>query len=74
MAISQTWCHVLGAHVTRVSDLEGTVVRVICPHFDEEARCCRLRADALSGGPLAQLLEGVAEDTLASHGRRCELA
>jgi hypothetical protein len=74
MAITQRWCHVLGTTVTRVTDLEGWVERVICPHYDEAGRICTLRADALNVGPLAQLLERVAEDTLASRGSRCELA
>lgn len=74
MPITLTWCHVLGTNVTRVTDLEGEVVRVICPYHDEATHTCTLRADAQSGGPLAQLLERVAEDTLASHGRRCEVA
>ena len=74
MSITLTWCHVLGTTVTRVTDLEGWVERVICPHYDEANRTCTLRADAFSAGPLGQLLERVAEDTLASRGSRCELA
>ena len=74
MAIILTRCHVLGTTVTRVTDLEGNVERVICPHYDEPDRACTLRADAFRAGPLAQLLERVAEDTLGSRGRRCELA
>jgi len=74
MAITLTRCHVLGTTVTRVTDLEGNVERVICPHYDEPNRACTLRADAFRAGPLAQLLERVAEDTLGSRGRRCELA
>lgn len=74
MPITLTWCHVLGATVTRVTDLEGNLVQLICPHYEETSQCCSVRADALTGGPLAQLLERVAEDTLASHGRRCPLA
>ena len=73
MAMSQTWCHVSGTHVTRIIDLEGNVLQVICPHHDTATGCCRLRADALRSGRLAQLLEGVAEDTLTSHGARCAL-
>jgi hypothetical protein len=65
---------VLGGQVRCVEDLEGSVVRVICPHYDEPTRSCGLRAAALTEGPLAQLLERVAEDTLASHGRNCVLA
>lgn len=73
MAITSTRCHVLGASVARLTDLEGNVERVICPHYEESSRTCRLRAQAVSGGPLGQLLERVAEDTLADAGIRCEL-
>jgi hypothetical protein len=73
MAITVTACHVLGTSVTRVTDFEGNVERVICPYYEPD-RTCTLRTDALRGGPLAQLLERVAEDTLESRGRRCELA
>ena len=74
MAIRQTWCSVLGGPVRCVDDLEGNIVRVICPHFDELTRSCGFRAAAVTGGPLAQLLERVSEDTLASRGAHCVLA
>jgi len=74
VAITSTRCRVLGASVALLTDLEGNVERVICPHYEESSRACRLRAQAVSGGPLGQLLERVAEDTLASPGIRCELA
>ena len=73
MAITPTWCHAFGATVARVTDFEGNVQRVICPHYDEASRSCSLRTDVLSGGPLAQMLERVAEDTLTSRGTRCAL-
>lgn len=74
VAIRQTWCQVFGSQVTCVDDLEGNVIRVICPHYEEAMRSCALRAAALTGGLLAQLLERVSEDTLATHGRNCVLA
>jgi hypothetical protein len=74
LAINQTWCHVLGTQVTCVSDLEDNIVQVICPHYDDATRGCRVRAAVLTGGPLAQLLERVSENTLASHDRGCVLA
>lgn len=73
MPITSIRCHVLGANVTRVTDLEGSVTRVICLEYEESTGQCRLRIDALGGGPLSQLFERVAEDTLASRGTRCEL-
>ena len=73
MSITITRCHVLGANVSRITDLEGTVTRVICPQYEEPAGTCRLRRDALKGGPLSQLLEKVDEDTLAQRGTRCDI-
>lgn len=30
MAIESVYCHVLGGHVTRITGLEGEIVRIIC--------------------------------------------
>lgn len=73
MVLEPVWCAVLHANVTRVANLEGEVSSVICPEFQPPATC-RAKAAALQGGPLAQLLEHVAEETLQSHGTRCDLA
>jgi hypothetical protein len=56
-----------------VTDLEGAVTRVICPEFEASNRTCRLKTSAGYGGPLSQLLERVAEDSLETHGTRCIL-
>ena len=34
MPIESIHCHVLGAHVTRITGLEGEVVRIICAEYD----------------------------------------
>ena len=73
MAITSVRCHVLGARVTRVTNLEGAVTTIICPEFDDAKGVCRLRRDALSGGPLSRLLARVDEDTLDSPTTRCEM-
>jgi hypothetical protein len=73
MAITSVHCNVLGANVTCVTDLEGTVTQIVCAQYDPATGLCRVKHDALGGGPLSQLLERVAESTLASHGVRCEL-
>lgn len=73
MSITITRCHVLGANVSRITDLEGTVTRVICPQYEEPAGTCRLRRNALTGGPLSQLLEKVDEEALAQRGIRCDI-
>jgi hypothetical protein len=64
---------VLGADVIRVSDMEGSVTRVICPELESSAGLCRLKRDALSGGPLSQLVTRLEEDTLDVRGTRCDL-
>jgi hypothetical protein len=73
MAITSVWCPVLGARVTRVADLEGSVTKIICGEYDESNRSCRLMKAATEGGPLTQLLEHVAEDTLRTRSTLCVL-
>jgi hypothetical protein len=73
MAMSSVHCPVLGAHVTLIADLEGNVTRVICPEYESADASCRLKAEALKGGRLAQLLERVSEETLSSRTTLCQL-
>lgn len=73
--MATTWirCPVLGGHVTRITDFEGSVTRIICEEYEEPGGTCRLRKSALEGGPLAQLLERVSEDALDTPGTLCVL-
>ena len=73
MAMASVRCPVLGAHVTRVTDLEGTVTRIICAEYEESTGSCRLKKAALAGGPLAQLLERLSEESLNTHSTLCDL-
>jgi hypothetical protein len=73
MAMNWIRCPVLGGHVTRVTDFEGNVTRVICEEYEEPAGTCRLRKTVLRGGPLTQLLERVSEETLNTGGTLCVL-
>ena len=73
MAIVYVRCPVLGASVTRVTDLEGEVTALICPEFEEPTGICRLKKNARQGGPLSQLIERVSEDTLGTRTTRCNL-
>lgn len=73
MAIKSVFCHVSHGRVTAVTDLEGAITRLICPEYQVATGRCRLRAGALGGGPLSQLLERVDEDTLDERSTRCEL-
>jgi hypothetical protein len=71
MAITSIRCPVLGAHMTRVTDLEGTVVRIICPEYEASSGSCRLKKAARERGPLGQLLERVSLDTLDTRSTQC---
>jgi hypothetical protein len=73
MAMTSIRCPVLGAHVTRVTDLEGNVTRIICAEYEESTGICRLKKTALEGGPLAQLLERMSEDTPNTRSTLCVL-
>ena len=71
MAIASVRCPVLAANVTRVTDLEGFVTRVICPEYVESTGSCRRMTNLENGGPLSRLLQRVAEDTLDQRTNRC---
>ena len=73
MAMTSIRCPVLGAHVTCVTDLEGSVTRIICAEYNQTTGNCRLKKTALEGGPLAQLLERMSEDTLDTRSALCVL-
>lgn len=73
MAMTSIRCPVLGAHVTCVTDFEGTVQRIICGEYEESSGSCRLKKTALEGGPLAQLLERISEETLDTRSTFCVL-
>jgi hypothetical protein len=72
MLMHSVRCPVLGAHVTRVTDLEGTVTHVICAEYQTNGSC-RLKTAAQEGGPLSQLLERMAEDSLSTSSTACIL-
>jgi hypothetical protein len=73
MATTSVRCPVLGAHVIRVTDLEGTVIRIICPEYETPRGTCRLKVNVQQGGPLAQFLERTAENSLGSRTTSCDL-
>ena len=73
MPIMTVRCHVIGVSVTRITDLEGRVIRVICPRYDDQSGACRVKQEAQRGGPLSQLLDRVAEDALMERGTGCVL-
>ena len=73
MPITSVRCPILQASVTRITDLEGEVSRVICPEYDEPTGICGMKKSARTGGPLSQFLERVSEETLDRRTTRCDL-
>jgi len=74
MPITTSYCHVLPGTVTRITDLEGAVLRVNCAEYDDRNGGCRLKQQTLRGGPLSQLLDRVNEATLDRRTELCDLA
>ena len=73
MAITTIRCPVTQGPVMCDVDLEGTMTRVFCPEFEERTGVCRLKRNALEGGPLSQLLERASEHTLDCRHLQCGL-
>ena len=73
MTMASIRCPVLGAHITRVTDLEGHVTKIICAEYDKSTGRCRVKRSALQSGPLAQLLERVSEEALNTRSTLCVL-
>ena len=71
MAVKSIRCPVLGAHITQVTDFEGVVTRVICTEYEASDGTCRLKQRVREGGPLAQLLERMSEDSLNTRSTVC---
>ena len=61
MAIKSVFCHVSQTHVPVVTDLEGSITRLVCAEYEEATGLCRLRKTALNGGPLSNLLESTVD-------------
>ena len=74
MPATSVHCPVLRAHVTRITDFEGEPTNILCAEYEQPTGICRLKRNALDGGPLSQLLERVEENTLSSRSTRCDLS
>jgi hypothetical protein len=73
MPMESIYCHVLGGQVTRITGLEGESIRIICVQYEEATGDCRLKKAGRKGGPLSQLLERVADETLDTKSVSCHL-
>jgi hypothetical protein len=56
-----------------VTDIEGTVTKIICPVYDRPTGACRVMKATLDGGPLSRLLERTVENTLDTRDTQCVL-
>ena len=74
MSLQTIWCPVVGAHVSRTTNLEGEVLSVMCPDYENATGFCRRRTAVLKGGPLARLLDRTSEHTLADSTTQCIVA
>jgi len=70
MGVRSIHCPVLGARVTHVTDLQGTVTRIMCSEYDAATGGCRCKMSGY-GGPLAQLLALASASATASRGVAC---
>lgn len=73
MLATSVYCHVLGAHVTRTSSLEGEITGIICAQYTPSTGTCRLKEFALQGGPLSRLVARAQEADLAASNTVCDL-
>ena len=66
MPITTVRCPVAQRDVVSEADFEGTITSVFCTELEERTGICRLKRNALDGGPLSQLLQRASEHTLDS--------
>ena len=73
MAITSVFCRVAHGLVTRVTDLEGEISRVICPEYEGPTGVCQLKKRALEDAPLSRFLGRFDADMLDRRTTRCDL-
>jgi hypothetical protein len=72
VGMKSVYCHERRGNITLETDPDGVVCRVICPKYENSTGLCRLRHDAMEGGPLSQLLERVAGNSLNARTTHCD--
>ena len=72
MGMKSVYCHERRGNITLETDPNGVVCRVICPKYENSTGLCRLRHDTMEGGPLSQLLERVAGNSLNARTTHCD--
>jgi hypothetical protein len=66
------FCPVLGQRVTVLTDLEGSVLDVICSYHDRATSACQLKGRACTGGRLSELVERAARGRFTDRTTRCQ--
>jgi hypothetical protein len=74
MALITNYCCVLQGNVTRVIDIDGEVVSVICPEFETQRGICHVKESAFQGGMLSELFRRADGTPLDNPVPRCTLA
>ncbi len=70
--MKSVYCHERRGNITLETDSGGVVRWVICPKYENSTGLCRLRHYTIEGGPLSQLLERVAGNSLNARTTRCD--
>lgn len=70
--MKSVYCHERRGNIILETDPDGVVCRVICPKYENSTGLCRLRHDTMEGGPLSQLLERVAGNSLNAQTTHCD--
>ncbi len=70
--MKSVYCHERRGNISLETDSGGVVRRVICPKYENSTGLCRLRHYTIEGGPLSQLLERVAGNSLNARTTRCD--
>ncbi len=70
--MKSVYCHERRGNITLETDSGGVVRRVICPKYENSTGLCRLRHYTIEGGPLSQLLERVAGNSLNARTTHCD--
>ena len=70
MSASSVYCYILQGDVTVVSDTDGRVTNVVCPHFWRLTHGCNLKGN--SAGFMSYLAGKIADKVAGTRVAHCE--
>lgn len=70
MSANSVHCHILQGDVSVVSDADGKVTNVVCPHFWRLTHGCQLKQD--SSGFVSYLAGKIADKVSGTRAAHCE--